>query len=181
MRTTTLILLAAALAAPGCASRQRDKMDKGEDDLYAQYQKTDYDKDMVKAEEGLSEYSGKSEGSVSPKVLASIQDTLENVYERDFGRCLQKDMEAYENRWIAGTFSVEITINTAGKVTKVNMNAMDIKERKPPKGVPKDKFQPREAKLFPTCVDESAFKWEFDPPPEVEYVYTYTGKVGESY
>ena len=94
MRTTTLILLAAALAAPGCAARQRDKMEKGEDDLYAQYQKTDYDKDMVKAEEGLSEYGGETKGSVSPKVLASIQDTLENVYERDFGRCLQKDMEA---------------------------------------------------------------------------------------
>jgi hypothetical protein len=52
---------------------------------------------------------------VSPKVLKSIQDTVENVYERDFGRCLQKDMEAYENRWIAGTFSVEFTIDTSAR------------------------------------------------------------------
>ena len=179
MRTTILCLLAAAVAAPGCASRQRDKMDKNEDNLYAQYEKTSYDKDMVKAEEGLSEYSGETKGSVSPKTLASIQDTLENVYERDFGRCLQKDMEAYENRWIAGTFSVEFTISTSGKVTKARMTAVDIKERKPPKG--KKENQNREAKLFGPCVEESAAKWEFDPPPEVEYVYTYSGKVGEQF
>lgn len=181
MRTTTALLLAATLFAPGCAKRQLDKMDKNEDNLYAGYQKTSYDKDMVKSGEGLDEYDRSSQASVSPKVLASIQDTIENVYERDFGRCLQRDMEAYENRWIAGTFSAEVTINTAGKVVKVNLPAIDIKERKPPKGVPKDKFQPRDAKLFPSCVEESAFKWEFDPPPEVEYTYTYTGKVGESY
>lgn len=178
---TTVFMLAAALAVPGCAKRQLDKMDKNEDHLYAEYTKTDYDKDMVKANEGLDEYDRDTKGSVSPKTLASIQDTMESVYERDFGRCLQRDMEAYENRWIAGRFSLEVTISTSGKVTKVNMPQQDIKERRPPKGVPKDKFQPREAKLFASCVEESAFKWEFDPAPEVEYVYTYSGKVGEAY
>lgn len=178
---TLTALVAVALTAPGCAKRQLNKMDNNEDDLYASYQKTDYDKDMVKAEEGLNEYSREEDQSVSPKVLKSIQDTIENVYERDFGRCLQRDMEEYENRWIAGTFSAEVTINTAGKVTKVNIPAIDIKERKPPKGTPKDKFKPRDAVKFPSCVEESAFKWEFDPPPEVEYTYTYTGKVGEAY
>ncbi|HEY8377622.1 MAG TPA: hypothetical protein VIK91_14100 [Nannocystis sp.] len=178
---TTLLLLAAALAVPGCAKRQLDKMDKAEEQMWSDLTKTDYDKDMVKANEGLDEYDRGSQASVSPKTLASIQDTVTNVYERDFGRCLQRDMEAYENRWIAGTFSMEVTINTAGKVTNVNIPMIDIKERRPPKGVPKDKFQPREAKLFASCVEESAFKWEFDPPPEVEYVYTYTGKVGEAY
>lgn len=181
MRTMTVILLAAALAGPGCAKRHLDKMDKNEDNLYAEYEKTDYDKDMVKAEEGLNEYDREAQASVSPKTLSAIQDTMESVYERDFGRCLQRDMEEYENRWIAGTFSVEVTIATSGKVVGVNLPAVDIKERRPPKGVPKDKFQPREAKLFAPCVEESAFKWEFDPAPEVEYVYTYTGKVGEAY
>lgn len=181
MRTTTVILLAAAVAVPGCAKRHLNKMDNNEDAMYAEYTKTEYDKDMVKSEEGLDEYDRTAQASVSPKTLASIQDTMESVYERDFGRCLQKDMEAYENRWIAGTFSAEVTIATSGKVTKVSIPTIDIKERRPPKGVPKDKFQPREAKLFAPCVEESAFKWEFDPAPEVEYVYTYTGKVGEAY
>ena len=181
MRTMTVILLAAALAGPGCAKRHLDKMDKNEDNLYAEFQKTELDKDMVKAEAGLSEYDSSEQMSVSPRTLSSIQDTMESVYERDFGRCLQRDMEAFENRWLAGTFSVEVTIATSGKVTNVVLPAVDIKERRPPKGVPKDKFKPRDAELFPICVQESAFKWEFDPAPEVEYVYTYTGKVGEAY
>lgn len=176
--TLTTILAVTSLAlASGCARRQLDKMNNGEEDLYAKYQESSYEKDMVTHEE-TKDYEDQGKG-VSPKVLKSIQDTVENVYERDFGRCLQKDMEAYENRWIAGTFSVEFTINTTGQVTQARITQSDIKERKPPKG--KKENQQREAKLFSGCVEDSAKKWEFDPPPEVEYVYTYSGKVGESF
>lgn len=180
MQHTQIILttLAASLVfAGGCARRQLDKMNNGEEDLIAKYQESSYEKDMVTHKES-QDYEDQGQG-VSPKVLKSIQDTVENVYERDFGRCLQKDMEAYENRWIAGTFSVEFTINTVGIVTAARITQSDIIERKPPKG--KKDNQKREAKLFAPCVEESAKKWEFDPPPEVEYVYTYSGKVGESF
>ena len=180
MQHTTLFTILAASAlvfTSGCAARQTDKMNKGEENLYAKYQESSYEKDMVTAEESR-EYEDQGQG-VSPKVLKSIQDTVENVYERDFGRCLQKDMEEFENRWIAGTFSVEFTIAVTGKVTKARITQIDIKERKPPKG--KKQNQAREAVLFGPCVEESAQKWEFDPPPEVEYVYTYSGKVGESF
>jgi hypothetical protein len=177
--TTTFMILAATTLAlsSGCARRQTDKMNQGEEDLYAKYQESDYEKDMV-THETSRDYADQGQG-VSPKVLKSIQDTVENVYERDFGRCLQKDMEEFENRWIAGTFSVEFTIAPSGKVTKARITNMDIKERKPPKG--KKQNENREAKLFGPCVEESASKWEFDPPPEVEYVYTYSGKVGEQF
>jgi RNA polymerase-binding transcription factor DksA len=180
MQHTTLLTITAAATlalASGCARRQTNKMNTGEEELYAKYQESSYEKDMVTHEE-TKEYADQGKG-VSPKVLKSIQDTVENVYERDFGRCLQKDMEAYENRWIAGTFSVEFTINTAGQVTQARITQADIKERKAPKG--KKENPQREAKLFSGCVEESAKKWEFDPPPEVEYVYTYSGKVGESF
>ena len=180
MHKTTIVLttLAASLAlASGCARRQLDKMNTGEEDLYSKYQGKEYDKDMVTHKES-QDYDDQGKG-VSPKVLKSIQDTVENVYERDFGRCLQRDMEAYENRWIAGTFSVEFTISTTGQVTQARITQSDIFERKPPKG--KKENAKREAKLFQPCVEESAAKWEFDPPPEVEYVYTYSGKVGESF
>ena len=180
MQHTQIILttLAASLMlASGCARRQLDKMNTGEEGLYAKYQDSSYEKDMVTSKE-TQEYADQGQG-VSPKVLKSIQDTVENVYERDFGRCLQKDMEAFENRWIAGTFSVEFTINTVGIVIQARITQMDIKERKPPKG--KKENQARDAKLFGPCVEESASKWEFDPPPEVEYVYTYSGKVGEQF
>jgi hypothetical protein len=110
--TTTLMLLAASGLAlsSGCARRQTDKMNSGEQDLYDKYQSSSYEKDMVTHEE-TRDYADQGQG-VSPKVLKSIQDTVENVYERDFGRCLQKDMEEFENRWIAGTFSIEFTIDT---------------------------------------------------------------------
>ncbi len=177
--TTTLMLLAASGLAlsSGCARRQTDKMNSGEQDLYDKYQSSSYEKDMVTSEE-TRDYADQGQG-VSPKVLKSIQDTVENVYERDFGRCLQKDMEEFENRWIAGTFSIEFTIDTTGKVKSARLTQEDIKERKPPKG--KKENQNREAKLFGPCVVDSAGKWEFDPPPEVEYVYTYSGKVGEQF
>jgi hypothetical protein len=177
--TTTLMLLAASGLAlsSGCARRQTDKMNSGEQELYDKYQSSSYEKDMV-THEVTRDYADQGQG-VSPKVLKSIQDTVENVYERDFGRCLQKDMEEFENRWIAGTFSIEFTIDTTGKVTAARLTQEDIKERKPPKG--KKENQNRAAKLFGPCVVDSAGKWEFDPPPEVEYVYTYSGKVGEQF
>ncbi len=179
--TLPLFLSAVAVSAmalsSGCARRQLNSMNDGEEAMFNKYQKSSYEEDMVTAEEAR-EYEDQGQG-VSPKVLKSIQDTVENVYDRDFGRCLQQDMEAYENRWIAGTFSVEFTINVGGQVTNARITQMDIKERKPPKG--KKANEARDAKLFPVCVEESARKWEFDPPPEVEYVYTYSGKVGERF
>ena len=174
---TLFTILAAGALMSGCAARQTAKQNEGEQELFAKYQDSKYEKDIV-TDDGQQEYKDQGAG-VSPRVLKSIQDAVENVYERDFGRCLQKDMDEYENRWIAGTFSVEFTISTSGKVTKARMTAVDIKERKPPKG--KKENQNREAKLFGPCVEESAAKWEFDPPPEVEYVYTYSGKVGEQF
>jgi len=175
--TTLYTILAAGALTSGCAARQTAKQNEGEQDLFAKYEESKYEKDMV-TDDGQQDYAESGKG-VSPRVLKSIQDAVENVYERDFGRCLQKDMDEYENRWIAGTFSVEFTINTTGQVTKARITAMDIKERKPPKG--KKENQARDAKLFGPCVEQSAAKWEFDPPPEVEYVYTYSGKVGESF
>jgi hypothetical protein len=32
-----------------------------------------------------------------------------------------------------------------------------------------------------SCISESIKEWTFDPAPEVEYVHTYTGRVGEAF
>ncbi len=32
-----------------------------------------------------------------------------------------------------------------------------------------------------SCMETSVLGWEFDPPPEVEYVHTYQGRVGEAW
>ncbi len=161
------------LLTTGCVKRQLDKMDQREGDVYSEYDGKKYEEDLVTVKADEVEDQG---DSVSPATLQAIQDTISNVYERDFGRCLQQDMDAYENRWIAGTFSVEFTINTEGKVTSASVLEADIKEQKTAKGK-----EARKAKIFPSCVEESVYKWEFEPAPEVEYTHTYTGKVGEAF
>lgn len=175
MRTSTLLIVAFSLSAGGCAKRQLSKMDSEEADLASQYDGSDYSEDMVQADN--SEVHEDQGDSISPQALASIQDTITNVYERDFGRCLQEDMDAYDNRWIAGTFTVEFKINTGGKVIEVNLLEEDIKEQRLPPG----QKEARLAKLFGPCIENAIYKWEFEVPPEVEYVHTYTGKVGEAF
>jgi len=175
MRNSTLLIVALSFAASGCAKRQLQKMDSEEDALAAQYDGSEYSEDMVKADNS-EVYEDQGE-SISPTALAAIQDTITNVYERDFGRCLQEDMDAYDNRWIAGTFTVEFKINTSGQVIEVNLLEEDIEERRLPPG----QKEARKAKLFGPCIDAAIYKWEFEVPPEVEYVHTYTGKVGEAF
>ncbi len=168
-----VVVLAAASLATGCASkRQTEKQNNNEGDLFSQYDGANYD-DMETVEGDEVDDQG---DSVAPGTLQNIKDTIENVYERDFGRCLQKDMDAFENRWIAGTFTLSVTINTEGKVIGAELTQIDIEERKVPKGK-----TARKAEIFPGCVEESAYKWEFDPPPEIEYTHTYSGKVGEAF
>ena len=168
-------LVGAATAASGCAKRQMNKMNSEEDALFGKYDGSEYEKDMVQADNNKS-YADAGTG-VSPERLASIQDTITSVYERDLGRCLQQDMDAYSNRWIAGTFTVEFKISSKGQVIEARVLEQDIKERRLPPG----QKQAREAKLFGPCIEAAIYKWEFDPPPEVEYVHTYTGKVGEAF
>ncbi len=175
MRISTLLTLALVLAASGCAKRQLQKMDSEEAELAAQFDGSEYSEDMVQA--GNDEVYEDQGDSISPQALASIQDTITNVYERDFGRCLQQDMDAYDNRWIAGTFTVEFKINTDGRIIEVNLLEEDIEERRLPPGQKKA----RKAKIFGTCIETAIYKWEFEVPPEVEYVHTYTGKVGEAF
>ena len=176
MRISSVIFVGLAVAlGGGCAKRQMNKMNNEEDALMAKYDGSSYEKDMVQADES-TDYADQG-GSVSPKTLASIQDTISNVYERDLGRCLQEDMDQYNNRWIAGTFTVEFKIDQKGKVIEVNLLEQDIEERRLPPG----QKEARKATKFGPCIERAIYKWEFEKPPEVEYVHTYTGQVGEAF
>jgi hypothetical protein len=169
-----MLISLAIVGTAGCAKRRLNKMNSEEDQLFGKYDGSQYEKDMVQA--GDQDYADRGQG-VSPERLASIQDTITSVYERDLGRCLQQDMEAYSNRWIAGTFTVEFTIDTKGQVIETKLLEQDIKERRLPPG----QKEARSAKLFGPCIEQAIFKWEFDPPPEITYKHTYTGKVGEAF
>ena len=167
-------IVVASLSASACAAKRATaNQNEGEEKLFSSYSGEEYEKEMQTAE---GEQTNDQGGSVSPGVLQNITDTIENVYARDFSRCLQKDMEEFDNRWIAGTFTVEVTIMTDGKIKKGEIVQIDIQERRTEKGK-----EPRKAVIFPGCVEELVYKWEFDPAPEVEYVHTYHGKVGEAF
>lgn len=162
------------VATSGCTKRQLKKLDEKESSLRSQYDGGSYAENIMVAEG--KEYQDQGKG-ISAKTLTAIQDTITTLYERDFVRCLQKDMDAFENRWIAGTFTVEFTINTAGKVIAVRFLEMDIKERRLAEG----QSEAREVQIFPTCAEQAMYVWEFNPAPEVEYVHTYFGKLGEAF
>jgi hypothetical protein len=141
-----------------------------------------YADDMVATEHESTEDQG---DSIDPRTQAAIQDAISTVYVSDFEKCLEKEMSRLENRWVAGPFAIEFTIEPSGMVTAVKMLSEDIVERKTlnAKGefVAEGGAAPRKADQFSACVEERVFKWEFDPPPEVTYTHTYNGQVGEAW
>jgi hypothetical protein len=151
-------------------------------DLLSQYGGEKYEQDMVATDYRDVESQG---DSISPQVQASIQDTVTTVYVTDFEKCLESEMSRLENRWIAGDFAVEFTIQPSGMVTNVKFLEVDIKERR----TLNDKGEyaieggkaPRVASEFQSCAEARMYKWEFDPAPEVTYVHSYNGRVGEAW
>lgn len=151
-------------------------------EMLAEYGGEKYEDDIVASEYESTEDQG---ASIDPRTQAAIQDTISTVYVSDFEKCLEKEMSRLENRWVAGPFSIEFTIEPSGMVTAVKILEQDIIERRTAnaKGefVTEGGAAPRKADGFDACVEERVFKWEFDPPPEVTYTHTYNGKVGEAW
>ena len=116
IKTAGAFIVVASLSASACAAKRATaNQNEGEEKLFSSYSGEEYEKEMQTAE---GEQTNDQGGSVSPGVLQNITDTLENLYARVFSRCLLKDMEEFDNRWIAGTFTVEVTIMTDGKIKK---------------------------------------------------------------
>ncbi|TPV97027.1 MAG: hypothetical protein B7733_01685 [Myxococcales bacterium FL481] len=142
-------------------------------DMVGAYSDNKYKSDMVTADE-YEEHEDQGD-AISPRTLANIDDTILSVYTADFEACLEKEMERLETKWLAGTFTVEFRIDTSGKVHDVNVLNMDVKERKGFEG------EPRVADQFDDCLKNLLVEWQFDPPPEAEFVHTYNGELGEAW
>jgi hypothetical protein len=180
MSTTKLITLlgiASVTASFGC----RPKMASNQE-LLNSYGGEKYSQDMVATEYEVTENQG---DSIDPRTQAAIQDTISTVYVSDFEKCVEKEMDRLENRWVAGTFAIEFTIETSGMVSAATLLQEDIIERRTPnaKGefVTEGGAAPRKAENFGSCITALVYKWEFDPPPEVTYTHTYNGQVGEAW
>ena len=151
-------------------------------EMLAEYGGEKYSADMVATDYVDTEDQG---DSIDPRTQAALQDTISTVYVSDFETCLEKEMDRLENRWIAGAFAMQFTIEPSGMVSEASVLSHDIMERRTANAegnfVSEGGAEPRQAENFTSCVEEKAYKWEFDPPPEVTYTHTYNGQVGEAW
>ncbi len=165
------------VAAFGCRPKQATNQD-----LLSEYGGEKYEQDMVATDYETVEDQG---DSIDPRTQASIQDTITTTYVTDFEKCLETEMSRLDNRWVAGTFVVELTIEPSGMVSGVNFLEVDIQERRTlnDKGeyVSEGGAEPRKADQFEACAEAKLYKWEFDPAPEVTYPHTYNGTIGEAW
>ncbi len=176
MSVTRLSIAAVVLCAStaGCAKRHLDAADSP--DVAGKYRdKNKYGEDI---ETGTYRDETEDQGKgIHPKTLRAIEDQITNVYEKDFERCLEEQMDVQETRFMRSMFSVEFTIDTTGKASKAKVLDIWVKKQNA-KGsnigdVPADGMK--------ACIGTAIDDWVFDPPPEVVYVHTYRGQVGEAF
>jgi len=172
-RATMWILVGGVVAVSGCKTGAPTEHTNSE--LYSQFAKQDHYSGDIQTASGQQKYEDVGTG-ILPATLASIEQTISEVYITDFEHCLEEEMSRLENRWVAGTFTIEMAIETTGVVADVRIFDVDIKERRFADGA-----TPREAEEFEPCVAEKVADWEFDPPPEVRYVHTHIGRMGEAW
>jgi hypothetical protein len=166
--------LTMATSTAGCAKRHLDAADNP--DVAQNYR----DKNRYKEEIETGTYRDETEDQgkgIKPKTLRAIEDQITNVYEKDFERCLEEQMDVQETRFMRSLFTVEFTIDTTGKASKANVLDIWVKKQNA-KGtnigdVPADGMK--------ACIGTAIDDWVFDPPPEVVYVHTYRGQVGEAF
>jgi hypothetical protein len=163
--------VAGVLAVTGCAKQQTD-----DPDVAAAYRDNNkYDDDIVTAQKRKN-YKDQGEG-IKPETLRSIQETIDNAYAKDFERCLEEQMDDQGTRFMRSVFLVEFTIATSGKATQARV--LEIETRKQDaRGA--DLGQVDSAGMT-ECIQGAIQDWEFDPPPEVDYVHTHKGQVGEAF
>ncbi len=135
----------------------------------------DYEGDIVTADKS-KDYKDQGQG-ISPEVLANIDDTILTVYLKDIERCLEDEMDEAETRFMRSAFLVEFTIDTAGKTSKGKVLEIETREQNA-KGADVGAHDSANMKA---CIESSVTEWEFDPPPEIDFVHTYRGRVGEAF
>lgn len=168
-----LLLAAAALALPACKKQQLDNPDVAAG--YRGQDQNQYESDIVTARK-RNAYDDQGKG-IKPSTLNAIEDTIRTVYLRDLERCLEDEMATHETRFLRSTFTVEFHIDTAGsasdaKILKIWLGKQNAKGAQ---------LGDLDSGDMEGCIKEMIAEWEFEPAPEVEYVHTYEGQVGEAY
>ncbi len=166
--------LTSLITGAGCKKKQ----DSDNPDVAAGYRGVENNKyeDGIVTADRSQDYDDQGKG-ISPAVLQNIDDTVLTVYQKDIERCLEDQMDEQETRFMRSVFLIEFTIDTTGKTSKGKV--LEIETRKQSaKGSDKGAVDSGGMK---SCIETSVTEWEFDPPPEVDYVHTYRGQVGEAF
>lgn len=165
-----LLLALSTFGFVGCK-----KVDTDHPDVASGHRKNKYHSDIVTGTY-RDDHDDQGKG-IMPNTLRSIEDTINNVYEKDFERCLEDEMSIADTRFMRSAFSVEFKIDTSGKSSSANVINIWLKTQNA-KGsniaeVPADNLK--------ACIASAITEWVFDPPPEVDHVHTYKGQVGEAF
>lgn len=172
--TKVAALIVLGLGLSGC----KKGPDSDNPDVAAGYRgadNNDYEEDIITADRS-KDYDDQGKG-ISPEILQNIDDTILTVYLTDIERCLEDEMSEAETRFMRSAFLVEFTINTAGKTSQGKVLQIETREQSA-KGEDKGEH---DSAAMKSCIETSVTEWEFDPPPEIDFVHTYRGTVGEAF
>lgn len=162
---------AALVALPGCKPKETDNPD-----VAAEYRGNNaYEEDIVDARK-RHDYESQGKG-IKPSTLNAIEDTILTVYLRDLERCLEDEMGEHETRFLRSMFTVEFHIDTDGQAGSAKVLDIWLKKQNA-KGANTEEL---DAATMQNCIVTNIAEWEFDPAPEVEYIHTYQGQVGEAF
>lgn len=166
------LALAAVAIVPACKGKQMSD----NPDVAADYRDNNkYEEDIVTARK-RNNYKSQGKG-IDPKTLRQIEDDIRTVYERDLERCLEDEMSDQETRFLRSVFTVEFHIDPKGNAGKAKILNMWLKKQNA-KGADMEELSPDGLK---SCIVDAIASWEFEPAPEVEYVHTYKGQLGEAF
>lgn len=171
-----IVLLAAAAAVSLSACKSKESSDNP--DVAASYRGVDhnqYEADIVTAKK--REKHADQGASIQPKTLQAIEYTISNVYEKDFERCLEREMDTFKTRFLRSVFTVEFTIDTSGQASQAKILSIQTRKQDA-KGSDLGEVA---SDGMVSCVQDSIAEWVFEPPPEVVYKHTYRGQVGEAF
>lgn len=166
-----LLMSVTALGAVGCK-----KQDTDSPDVAGKFR----DQNKYKGDIVTGTYADKHDDQgkgIQPNTLRSIEDTINNSYEKDFSRCLEDEMAVADTRFMRSAFSVEFKIDTSGKSSNAKILRIWLKKQNA-KGTDIGEVL---ADNLSKCIVDAIGEWVFDPAPEVDHIHTYQGQIGEAF
>jgi hypothetical protein len=169
-RSSLLVLALVAGTLASCEKRLTDNPD-----VASQFRNSKYNDDIVTGSyRDDTEDQGKG---VRPETLMAIDQRITDVFAVDFRHCLEDQMDESDSRFMRAQFRVQFTIEPTGQAHDAQVLKIDL-SKQDAKGHDVGTLPPVQ---LGQCIVSAVDTWKFDPAPEVAFVDTYEGKLGEAY